>query len=41
MRIAEHLLACIGLILVLMVIAVIIDHFTNGNRRLWKEAVYD
>ncbi len=40
MRTAEHALALLGLLALLCFIAFLIDHYTDGDRKLWKEARY-
>ena len=40
MRTAEHALAALGLLTLLCIVAFLIDHYTDGDRKLWKEARY-
>jgi hypothetical protein len=39
-RIVEHALAALGFLALLCIIAFLIDHYTDGDRKLWREARY-
>ena len=41
MRWLEHALAALGLLTLLCIVAFLIDHYTDGDRKLWREARYD
>jgi hypothetical protein len=41
MRCAEHTLAALGFVALLLILAVLYDILTDGDKRMWKEARYD
>jgi len=40
LKLLEHALALLGLLALLCFIAFLIDHYTDGDRKLWREAHY-
>jgi hypothetical protein len=41
MKPLEHLLAALGFVALLLILAVLYDILTNGDKKLWREARYD